>query len=68
MFIDREISDRRGECNDLWNMSLVLDRVGERAQAIQHTEQALAIFEQIEDPYAEKVRAQLAAWREETNT
>jgi len=49
-------------------MSLALDQLGERAQAIQYAEQALAIREQIEDPRAAKVRAQLAAWREQTNT
>jgi tetratricopeptide (TPR) repeat protein len=59
-----EIGDRRGEGNALWNMSLVLDQLGKRAQAIQHAEQALTIREQIEDPNAAKVRAQLAAWRE----
>jgi hypothetical protein len=31
-------------------------------------EEALIIREQIEDPNAAKVRAQLAAWREQTNT
>ena len=36
--------------------------------AIHHAEQALTIFEQIEDPRAAKVRAQLAVWREQTNT
>ena len=66
--IAREIGDRRGEGTVLWNMSLVLDQLGERAQAIQHAEQALIIREQIEDPNAAKVRAQLAAWREQTNT
>jgi tetratricopeptide (TPR) repeat protein len=59
-----EIGDCRGEGNALWNMSLVLDQLGKRAQAIQHAEQALTIREQIEDPNAAKVRAQLAAWRE----
>ena len=68
MLIDREIGDRRGEGDDLWNMSLALDQLGERAQAIQHAEQALTIYEQIEDPNAAEVRAQLAAWREQTNT
>jgi len=62
------IGDRRGEGSDLWNVSLALDQLGERAQAIQHAEQALPIFEQIEDPKATKVRAQLAEWREQTNT
>ncbi len=65
--IVRQIGDRRGEGNALWNMSLVLDQLGERAQAIQHAEQSLAIREQIEDPNCSKVRAQLAAWREQTD-
>ena len=43
---------------------MVLDQLGERAQAIQRAEQALTIFEQIEDPRAAEVRAKLAAWRE----
>jgi len=66
--IVREIGDRRGEGNALWNMSLALDQLGERARAIQYAEQALTIREQIEDPNAAKVRARLAAWREQTNT
>jgi hypothetical protein len=49
-------------------MSLELDQLGERAQAIQLAEQALIIREQIEDPNAAKVREQLAEWREQTNT
>jgi hypothetical protein len=49
-------------------ISLALDELGERAQAIEHAEQALTILEQIEDPRATLVRAQLAAWREQTNT
>ena len=67
LLIHREIGDPRGEGTDLWNMSLALDQLGERAQAIQFAEQALTIREQIEDPNAAKVRAQLAAWREQTN-
>ncbi len=62
--IDREIGDRRGEATDLWNMSPALDKLGERAQAIAHAEAALKIYEQIESPHAEKVRKQLAEWRE----
>jgi tetratricopeptide (TPR) repeat protein len=63
--IAREIGDRRGESAALWNMSLALDKLGERAQAIAHAEAALKIREAIEDPRAEKVRKQLAAWREQ---
>ena len=66
--IAREIGDRRGEGNALCNLSLALNRLGKRAQAIQHAEQSLTIFELIEDPNAAKVRAQLAAWREETTS
>ena len=68
LLIHREIGDRRGEGNALWNMSLELDQLGERTQAIQHAEQALTIYEQIEAPAAAKVRAKLAAWREQTKT
>jgi tetratricopeptide (TPR) repeat protein len=68
LLISREIGDRQGEGTDLWNMSLARDQLGERAQAIHHAERALIIREQIEDPNAAKVRAQLAAWREQTNT
>jgi len=63
-----EMGYRRGEGIGLWNMSLTLDQLGERAQAIRYAERALTIFEQIEDPNAAQVRAQLAAWREQTNT
>jgi len=68
LLIAREIGDCRGEGNTLWNMSLALDQLGDRAQVIRHAEQALIILEQIEDPDAAKVREQLAAWREQTNT
>ncbi len=54
--IDREIGDRRGEGTDLWNLSLALDKLGDRAQAIALAEAALKIREQIEDPRADKVR------------
>jgi len=64
----REIGDRRGEGHALWNMSLALEGLGERGQAIQYAEQALIIREQIEDPNAAQVRTQLATWREQTST
>jgi tetratricopeptide (TPR) repeat protein len=68
LFIYREIGDSRGEGSALWNMSLALDEFGECAQAIQYAEQALTILEQIENPNAARVRAQLAAWREQSTT
>lgn len=49
-------------------MSRELDQLGERTQAIPHAEQALSIYEQIENPTAAKVRAQLAEWRGQTNS
>lgn len=64
-FIHGEFGDRRGEGRALWYMSLALEQLGKRAHAIQHAEQALTIHEQIEDPNAAKVRAKLAAWREQ---
>ncbi len=65
--IAREIGDRRGEGNALFNMSLSLDQLGERAQAVAGAEAALQIYEQIESPHAKKVRAQLAQWRGENH-
>jgi hypothetical protein len=66
--IVREIGDAKGEGNALWNMSLALDQLGARSQAIQYAEQALIIREQIEDPNAATIRAQLGAWREQKDT
>src|SRR5205807_2248468 len=63
LLIDREIGDRVGEATGLWNMSLSLNKLGERVQAITCAEQALTVYEQIEAPYAARVRAQVAKWR-----
>jgi tetratricopeptide (TPR) repeat protein len=63
--IAREIGDRLGEGNALFNTGLALDRLGDHVKAISHAEAALEIYEQIESPYAEKARAQLARWRGE---
>lgn len=63
--IAREMGDRRGEGTALFNISLALDKLGDHAKAIAHAEVALEIFEQIESPYAERVRAVLARWRGE---
>jgi tetratricopeptide (TPR) repeat protein len=60
-----EIGDRLGEGCGLFNIGLALDKLGDRAKAIAHVEAALEIFEQIESPYAERARAQLARWRGE---
>lgn len=63
LVILREIGDRGGEGRVLGNLGLAFDTLGDRAKAIAHTEAALEIFEQIESPYAEKARVQLAQWR-----
>jgi tetratricopeptide (TPR) repeat protein len=68
LLIVREIGGRRGEANSLLNIGLALDQRGKRANAIQYAEQALTIYEQIEDPQVAKVRAQLAAWHGKQNT
>ncbi len=63
LMIDHEIGFRQGEGNTLWNMSLALERIGDRKKAIEHAEVALNIYEQIEDPNAAMVRKQLVQWR-----
>jgi tetratricopeptide (TPR) repeat protein len=63
LVIRREIGDRRGEGNDLWNSALAFYKLSDRAQAIARAEAALRIYEAIEDPNAAKVRAALAEWR-----
>jgi tetratricopeptide (TPR) repeat protein len=59
---DAKHGDRRGEGNALFNMSLSLDNLGDRVQAIAKAQAALEIYEQIESPYADRVREQLAEW------
>ena len=62
--IAREISDRRGEGFECWNLALALDQLGQRTEAIARAKEASGIFESIEDPDAEKVRRKLAEWQE----
>ncbi|MCI0489661.1 MAG: tetratricopeptide repeat protein [Blastocatellia bacterium] len=63
--IAREIGHRLGEGNALYNTSLALDKLGDRAEAIRLAEAALIIYESIEAPYAEVARNQLKEWRGE---
>jgi tetratricopeptide (TPR) repeat protein len=60
--ISREIGDRRGEGNRLFNMSLSLHALGQNEKAVSLARSALAIFEEIESPSAETVRKTLAEW------
>ena len=61
--IARKIEYRRGEGDALFNMSLALDKLGQRPEAIDRAKAALVIFEQIESPDAEKARQKLAEWQ-----
>jgi tetratricopeptide (TPR) repeat protein len=54
--IAREIGDRRGEGNAIHNWALALERLGEPVPALEKADTARAIYEQIEDPNAEKAR------------
>jgi tetratricopeptide (TPR) repeat protein len=47
----------------LWNMSLSLDELGQRGNAIAHAKEALPIFLESKSPEAAMVQEQLEAWR-----
>jgi tetratricopeptide (TPR) repeat protein len=64
LVIDREIGDRRGEGNALWNLSLSQAKLGQRKEAISNAKAALKIRDEIEYPRAEKVRRKQAEWQE----
>jgi tetratricopeptide (TPR) repeat protein len=57
--IDREIGDRRGEAFDSFSLGEALDDLGDPATARGHMQHALALFESMESPDAEKARAWL---------
>jgi hypothetical protein len=61
--IARKIEYCRIEGDALLNLSLVLEKLGQRPGAIDHAKAELAIFEQIESPDAEKARRKLADWQ-----
>jgi len=44
-------------------MSLVLEKLGQRPEAIDQAKAALEIFEQNRSPDAEKARQKLAEWQ-----
>jgi predicted RNase H-like HicB family nuclease len=48
-------------------MSLALDQLGDRAEAIANAQAALEILVEIEDPNAEMVRRKLAEWGAESH-
>ena len=61
--IAREINHRCGEANALYRMGVLLEKLGDRVKVIEHLEVALKLFQQIEDPNAEKVRELLRRLR-----
>jgi len=44
-------------------MSLTSDKLGDRKEAVKLAEASLKIMEEIEDPFAPKVRKKLEEWR-----
>jgi tetratricopeptide (TPR) repeat protein len=61
--IARKIEARWTESDALFHLSLSLDELGKRKEAVDQAEDALRIFERIESPLAEKVRSKLAEWK-----
>ena len=62
MAMAREIGDRRGEGNALFNMGLALHGLEEKDRAIELVKGALKIYEAIESPAAERARNVLKEW------
>ena len=52
--IARKIEYLRGEGDALFSMSIALEKLGQRPEAIDRVKAALGIFEQIESPSAER--------------
>ncbi|HEX6011811.1 MAG TPA: tetratricopeptide repeat protein [Geminicoccaceae bacterium] len=57
--IAREIGDRGGENTALWNLALALEKEGDRERAIEHARASLAIYREMEDPFAPTIEAWL---------
>lgn len=57
-------SRRRAEAMHLWRCATVLAGQGRKREAIAHAEEALEIFDRIDDPLAEVVKAKLKEWSE----
>lgn len=62
------MGNRAHEAGSLFGMSLALNKLRQRVHAISHAEEALKIYEQIEDPDTVRVQEQLAKWRKEELT
>jgi tetratricopeptide (TPR) repeat protein len=57
----RQVGELHDEAHTLWHLSLALDPSGRQAQSVACLRQALAIFDQLNAPEAESIRALLAA-------
>lgn len=65
--LSRKIGDRFGEGYALSNIATAFNQLGDRAKALARAEDALKIFDAIEDPYAARVRTTLAEWRKQAS-
>ena len=61
--IVRDFNDQPGKGEAFWNISRILAKQGDIAQAITYAEDALKIYEYIEDSKTVYVRQQLSQWR-----
>ncbi len=64
MQIAREIGDRRGEGQTLFNSADELYKLGDRQEAMERMQGAAEIFEEIDSPHAEQARSILTKWRD----
>jgi hypothetical protein len=62
LVIDRQIGDRHGEGNVLFNMGLALYELEEKDRAIHLVKDGLEIYEAIESPDTKDARKKLKEW------
>ncbi|MFL6520398.1 MAG: alpha/beta fold hydrolase [Chthoniobacterales bacterium] len=63
LILSRATGDSQSEGNSLWNCAIGFALLGQPGEAIAAATAALEIFDAIGSPTAEKVRTQLAKWR-----
>jgi tetratricopeptide (TPR) repeat protein len=61
--IARQLGAQQGQAYLLFNISLTLDALAERKQAVRSATNSLAILNEIEDPAADRVSLVLALWQ-----
>ena len=62
LVFQREIGDRGGEGNALFNMGLALHGLKEKDRTIELVKGAFKIYEAIESPVTERARIALKEW------